>query len=214
MGGVLHVQMGPDGSGRDSDCTLDNRTSIIAAVQDHDNEDAWRRFFARYAPMIWNLARDMGLHESDADSVVQEAMIAAIKALRADSYDPSRGSFKGFLRGIIRNKVVDKLRRRYKQAGLGNGIVPIEALRADEPSLWEAYEREWERATLQLCLDQVRVDVAPQTYQAFDLYVLKEWPAEKVADFLDITTNAVYIAKSRVLSRLRTCREELDRWEQ
>jgi RNA polymerase sigma-70 factor (ECF subfamily) len=178
-------------------------------VRDQGDEEAWRRFFTRYAPMIWRLARHMGMDPNDADSVVQETLIAAIRAIRQEAFDPAIASFKTFLQGIIRNKVADKLRRRYRQTHTQDAIIPIESIRADAPGIWETYEEEWEKATLQLCLDQVRVDVTPQTYQAFDLYVFKEWPVEKVASFLDMTPNAVYIAKSRVVSHIRECWAEL-----
>jgi len=41
------------------------------------------------------------------------------------------------------------------------------------------------------------------TIQAFELFVLKEWPADKVASHLGISQNAVFKAKRRVLSRMR-----------
>ncbi|MFH0980705.1 MAG: protein kinase [Planctomycetota bacterium] len=41
------------------------------------------------------------------------------------------------------------------------------------------------------------------TYQAFDLYARKDRPAREVAKLLGLSRNAVYIAKTRILARLR-----------
>ena len=145
--------------GRDLRPVREPLTSVVRAVQDDGDEEAWRRFYTRYAPMIWRLARHMGLKPNDADSVVQKTMIAAIRAIRKEGFDPKKGSFKAFLRGIIRNKVADTLRSRYKNLDAKNDIIPIESIRADSPGIWEMYEKEWEKATLQLCLEIGRAHV-------------------------------------------------------
>jgi DNA-directed RNA polymerase specialized sigma24 family protein len=49
----------------------------------------------------------------------------------------------------------------------------------------------------------VRREVTPQTFEAFQLFVSGEWPAERVAAHLGITANAVFGAMRRVLQRLR-----------
>ncbi|MFW6119063.1 MAG: sigma factor [Planctomycetota bacterium] len=53
-------------------------------------------------------ARHMGLSEQDADSVVQETMIAAITTFREPRFDPAKGSLKSFMRCIANHKVIDK----------------------------------------------------------------------------------------------------------
>ena len=73
--------------------------------------------------------------------------------------------------------------------------------------IWEA---EWARSVLNQAMEEVRQQVKPQTMQAFELFAVQGWPAEKVAKQLGITENAVWIAKNRVLTRLRKAQEFLE----
>lgn len=78
------------------------------------------------------------------------------------------------------------------------------------PSAADAdFDRDVERSQAWRCLDAVRTKVQPLTYQAFDLYVLKGWRPEQVAEALGIDRAAVYVAKSRVLAAARRQHERL-----
>ena len=56
---------------------------------------------------------------------------------------------------------------------------------------------------LQQLLKRVRTDFSPQTWAAFQAVTFADRSADEVATELNMTTNAVFIAKSRVLARLR-----------
>jgi hypothetical protein len=51
--------------------------------------------------------------------------------------------------------------------------------------------------------------VDSHTYQAFTHYVLDEWPVEKVANELGMSSNQVYLAKSRITKMLKSKMLEL-----
>ncbi len=72
---------------------------------------------------------------------------------------------------------------------------------ADE--MEKTWTNTWQQAVLKACLAEAAQEVQPKTYEAFDLYVLQDWPVDAVAAKLGMTENAVYIAKNRVLSRAR-----------
>lgn len=65
------------------------------------------------------------------------------------------------------------------------------------------FETQWQTAALDDALDEIRREVDPGTFQAFDLYVRKNVPPRRVAKMLSMTRNAVYLAKNRVMARLR-----------
>jgi DNA-directed RNA polymerase specialized sigma24 family protein len=67
----------------------------------------------------------------------------------------------------------------------------------------DLWDREWRDALVAECLNQIRTEVQPVTYAAFQLFALEEHPARHVADELGLSENAVSLAKSRILRRLR-----------
>ena len=61
----------------------------------------------------------------------------------------------------------------------------------------ELFMTEWRKAVLEEAKAELRLRVTPKTYQAYELYVLQERPAEKVAMILEMTVNDIYSAKKR-----------------
>ncbi|MEW6252402.1 MAG: hypothetical protein AB1716_17320, partial [Planctomycetota bacterium] len=69
---------------------------------------------------------------------------------------------------------------------------------------WEPlWEQDWQAAVLRQCLEEARQHVGAATFRAFELFATQGWPAERVAAELDLTTNAVFLAKHRVLKLMR-----------
>lgn len=181
-------------------------TSLLVGLAEPGNEAAWRRFYTRYTPMLLFYARRVGLSDADAQDMVAETLAEFVRKYRAGQYDKGRGQLKHWLGGIAKKKRLKIVGRRSPVLlGGGDGNHGSAAMLepAVESGLDEAFEREWEMARLSEALEILRADCEPETYQAFDLYVIKSWPVKKVADFLGVSRNAVYIAKSRSLERLR-----------
>jgi RNA polymerase sigma-70 factor (ECF subfamily) len=65
------------------------------------------------------------------------------------------------------------------------------------------WEEEWHHAVLRECLGMVRSEVEPSTFAAFELFVVQGWRAARVAERLNMTENAVFKAKRRILRRAR-----------
>jgi RNA polymerase sigma-70 factor (ECF subfamily) len=95
---------------------------LLAAVLAGD-EAAWRTWYDEsydglYAYVLWRCA---GLRDL-ADEVVQETWLTAIRRIR--TFNPGRGRFAGWLRGIAANMLRNYLRRRPRhapRAALRNG---------------------------------------------------------------------------------------------
>ena len=83
----------------------------------------------------------------------------------------------------------------------------------EESTLESVWESQWQRVILTRCLDQVRREFEPEVYRAFELYAMQDRPADQVAEELGTSRNAIYIAKSRILARLRQCRLEVEEKE-
>jgi RNA polymerase sigma-70 factor (ECF subfamily) len=74
----------------------------------HGDELALREAYDRYGRAVFHLATSTLINRSDAEDVTQATFVAAW--LGRDTFDPARGSLVGWLLGIARRKVVDRLR--------------------------------------------------------------------------------------------------------
>lgn len=153
-----------------------------------------------YTPLLYFWARRSGETEHDAADLVQEVFIAILKAIPTFRHDSRGGQFRAWLRTIMMNKLRDRKRREMR----GEKAL---ARQAQEPMLpdhveafWEAeYHAELARRALKL----MQTEFAPATWQACWETVVQGRPTPEVARELGITENAVYVAKCRVIRRLR-----------
>lgn len=180
-------------------------TALLVGLRASSNDEVWTDFYTRYQPLLVAVGRRLGLSDQDAQDAAQEALLAFADGYRRGQYDRSKGRLRTWLFGIAVKKIRDIQRRNGKNSAV---VEPADKTRvlnakADDHSLSEIWESEWERRLLQVCMENVCRHMEVSTVQAFELFVLKEWPAEKVASHLGLTRNAVFKAKRRVLSRMR-----------
>jgi len=190
---------------------LETRRSLIERLADWNDRKRWQQFFDSYWKLIHRAARQAGLTESEAQEVVQETLITVAKKIDQLKYDPAIGSFKGWLLNITRWRIADQFRKR-KQAGdqsaktrhAEGDTATIE--RIADPAGFDldaAWDEEWQRNLLQAATERVKKKVSGKQYQIFDCYVLKQWPAQKVAKELRVSLTQVYLAKHRLGALLK-----------
>jgi RNA polymerase sigma-70 factor (ECF subfamily) len=154
-----------------------------------------------YTPLLFHWARKLGLSADDAADLVQEVLILLLQKLPELEYDPSR-SFRGWLRTVMLNKWRDIRRRRH----VAVAEVDADAIPATEDVVDVALafeEDEYRQHIVKQALEVMQSEFQPATWKACWEYMIVGKPAESVATELGLTVNAVYLAKSRVLSRLR-----------
>jgi len=174
------------------------RTSLLSRIKDPDDSLSWEEFDRVYRPLLLQYAFSRGLDREEAEEVAQQCMVAVSSGIRGFQ---RRVTFRGWLRGMIDHKVSDQLRKHPREVGARTTDFDREQATEDSPVLM--WEKQWNRTHLLYCLNQVRMEIAPMTYQAFDLYVLQERPVKEICERLRMTPNQVYVAKSRVLARLK-----------
>ena len=187
-------------------------STILENLRDFQNRSAWDRFVSRFHKPIVSFVREMGFTETDAEDVAQEALLAFATAYREGRYDRSKGRLSKWLFGIVYHRVLQagrRLGRRKAEVPVYNDSFSWSGV-PDKKTAQLSWNNTWNRSVLRHCLDQVRQDVEPGTFRAFELTVLcKRSPAD-VAEELGITQNAVYIAKHRVVHRLRELQQEYE----
>ena len=179
------------------------RHSLLVKLRDPADEPAWREFVELYRPLVFRLARGQGLQHADADDLCQDVFRAVGRAIERWEPDASRGRFRGWLFTVARNLALNRLSRGKKHRGAGGDDNPLAAVPAIDPSLTAEFDGEYRRRLFRWAADQVRDEFAAKTWQAFWATAVEERPAAAVAADLGLSVGAVYVAKSRVLARLR-----------
>jgi RNA polymerase sigma factor (sigma-70 family) len=182
------------------------RPSLLARIRDRQDRQAWAEFVEIYAPMVYGFAQKQGLQDADAADLTQEVLRAVAGSAHRFVYEPGRGSFRGYLFTIVRNELRDfaAARRRH---GTGSGDTDVQrrleqhpAADSDEEAVWD---REYERQLFTWATDQVRRDFQEATWEAFWLTAMHGKSGKEVAEVLGMTTAAVYLAKRRVMTRIK-----------
>jgi RNA polymerase sigma factor (sigma-70 family) len=181
------------------------RASLLVRLRDPRDADAWRQFVELYAAVVYGFARKRGLQDADATDLVQEVFRSVAGAAGRLDYDPQRGSFRGWLYTVTRNKLynfLDGNRRRERGSGDSGAQERLEAQAApdDGSGLWD---REYERRLFAVAAKQIQGDFQEGTWQAFWRTAVEGQDVKDVSRALGLSPGAVYVAKSRVLARLR-----------
>ena len=179
--------------------------SLLEALRDPHNRTVWDQYVGRYRPLLVRYVRRLGLDGEQAEDVAQQTLLTFSTSYRAGRYEPGKGRLRSWLFGIARNELLQFRRRRRRDVQApesrgGDDLFEQVAAREDLEGLWD---EEWRRSVLAACLEQVRREVQPQSYEAFELFALRGRPAEEVAARLGTTANAVFLAKRRILQRVR-----------
>jgi RNA polymerase sigma-70 factor (ECF subfamily) len=188
------------------------RASLLVRIRDPHDTEAWRQFVALYAPLIHGLARRRGLQDADAADLAQEVLRTVLAAAPGLGYDPARGSFRGWLYTVTCNRVHDfQTSRQQRERGSGDSATQrfLAEVPAgdDEAGRWE---HDYQRHLFSLAADAVRDSFAPATWQAFWLVAVEGRSGDEAAKLLNLSVGAVYVAKSRVLARLKKQIQALD----
>jgi RNA polymerase sigma-70 factor (ECF subfamily) len=181
-------------------------TSLLVRVQTSDPA-AWERLVSLYSPLVYRWCRQRGLQAADAADVGQEVFRAVARKIADFRRERPGDTFRGWLRIITRNKIRDHLRRQQRGAtGVGGTEaqrqllqLPSEDADADDPAS-EASEATF---VYHRALELLRQEFEERTWQAFWRVAVGDQVPAEVAAELGITVNAVYVAKSRILRRLR-----------
>jgi RNA polymerase sigma factor (sigma-70 family) len=181
--------------------------SLLVRIRDGRDQEAWRQFVGLYAPVVYGFARKRGLQDADAADVMQDVLRSVSGAAARLEYDPSRGSFRGWLYTVARNKVFNFLDAGRHRLGRGSGDTGIrEKLEAQPEPEWDlaaSWDEEYERNLAAVAMRRVQGEVQEATWQAFWRTAVEGQSAREVGVALGMTSGAVYVARSRVLARIK-----------
>ena len=191
-----------------------DRTSLsILRRADAGSENAWARLDELYKPLIYGWLRRHAVPQHEAQDLAQEVMLVVLRKLPQFDHSGRTGAFRGWLRSITANMVREHWRAgRAHPTAIGGSDFGgmIRDLEDPQSDLSRQWDREHDRHVVNQLLQRIVLEFKPRTRQAFHRNVLDGIPASEVAMELGISVQAVYIAKSRIMRRLRAEVEELN----
>jgi RNA polymerase sigma-70 factor, ECF subfamily len=180
-------------------------TSLLMRARANDRT-AWERLAGLFTPIVYGWVRRGGVPEADAADVVQDVFFEVARGLARFHRDQPGDSFGGWLRVLTRRRTCDYFRRGDPPAA-GGSTARVLMEQVPEPAADADPTDDPTAEVLHRGLELIRDQFEPRTWQAFQAVAVNERPAADVAVELGLSVGAVYVAKSRVLKRLR---EELD----
>lgn len=176
----------------------DTPATLLQRLCDQPAAGDWERFVRLFTPLLERWARRLGVNDGDAEDLLQEIFVLLIRKLPEFRYDPAR-SFRAWLWTVFRHAA---LAWRKRQPRVGPALEQLEELSCPD-AIAEATEAEYRRYLLGRVVQVVQTDFPPITWQIFRQVALEGRPGVEVAREFGVTVNAVYLARGRVLARLR-----------
>ena len=184
-------------------------TALLEGLYDVEDGVVWQVFDDRYRPIIVGVCRRLGLSDSEADDTAQETLIQFLRDYREGRYSRDRGRLRSWIVGIARHRVIDYQRargRRKEKLGHSSAMeVP------DEKAVEQLWDQEFERSILRQSVEELRrsTRTSEKSIRAFEMVIFDRMAPERVAEDLEMKPHDVYVAKSRVTTKLREIVERL-----
>jgi RNA polymerase sigma-70 factor (ECF subfamily) len=188
---------------RGEDDSSITRSSLLIGLKSGDDE-AWRRLSVLYGPVVYQWCLKYGVYREDAEDVVQEVFRTVSEKISAFRHDRDGDTFRGWLWTITRHKLGDCIRRAKRAE---HGVGGTEALHRldsvplpeDDSNVPSSDMRMLYRRVLAL----IQAEFEERTWTAALRVIVEEVSPRDVATEMEMSVNSVYLAKSRVLRRVR-----------
>lgn len=185
------------------------RNSLLLRLRDGNDLLAWDQFVGLYAPLVYGFARRKGLQDADAADIAQDVMTSVAQQMRQWEYDSNRGSFRGWLFTIARNRLKNwraSAARRMDGTGGDENQETIQTCAKTLPD--DDWDAEYAQHVFHWAAEIVKQLVSAQTWQAFALTAIDGRSGDDAATALSMSVGAVYLARSRVMKRLKELVQE------
>lgn len=186
------------------------RGTLLLRLRDRQDVDAWSEFIRDYGPMLYRFVRSRGLQDADAADVVQDVLRSVGMAISRLDYQKEKGGFRAWLFTITRNKLASFFASQKHIHSISSETLQFDSIDREnnrDEGLDQQLDQQWElehkRQLAAKAMEQVKPSIDPKTWTAFELTAISELPAERVGQQLAMSKGAVYVARSRVIAKLR-----------
>jgi RNA polymerase sigma-70 factor (ECF subfamily) len=180
--------------------------SLLNRLRSQPDAESWRRLVELYTPLIQGWLRRHDVPAADADDLTQDVMAVVVRELPQFEHNQQRGAFRNWLRTIAVNRLRALWRSRQRGTPATGGsdfLKMLDELEDPQSNLSQLWDQQHDQHVARRLMELVEPQFEPTTWRAFRRTVIDGAKAATVAAELHISPNAVLLAKSRVLSRLR-----------
>jgi RNA polymerase sigma-70 factor, ECF subfamily len=179
-------------------------SSVLHRARLGDGE-AFQKISKLYGGLVYHWCRSAGLSPEDSEDVGQQVFLTVARKLDGFRRDRPGDSFRGWLRVVARSRIMDHFRENADRELAVGGSSFLEQVGA-VPTLDEDVENESNLETIILyerAMQLLQSEFSDQDCQAFQLVLMEGLTPKDAAATLGVSVNSIYIAKSRILKRVR-----------
>jgi RNA polymerase sigma-70 factor (ECF subfamily) len=185
---------------------MDQTNPSLLTRASQGSEQAWQTLEGVYRPMIHQMLRSCGVVPQDVEDLTQEVMVKLFKDLHTFKHNGRPGAFRTWLRVVTSNCAREIWRsRRLRPQALGDSEFQrlVDELEQPDSELARRWDRDHDAHVLRCLLKDLGSEFEPTTLLAFRRLTLEGATPQQVAEETGMNLGAIYMAKSRVLRRLR-----------
>ncbi|EXG80616.1 RNA polymerase sigma factor [Cryptosporangium arvum] len=183
-----------------SDRTGSDDEAALAARFLAGDERALRAMYERWGGLVYRLGRQALPSPSDAEDLTQATFVAAWRG-RA-TFDPDRGRLAGWLIGIAKRQLVDRLRAMQRDARLAQVVEATEPAVPSHPGP--------ERILDRLVVADQLARLVPEQRRVVQLAFFDDLTHTQIAGLTGLPLGTVKSHLRRGIERLRQSWEEVD----
>jgi RNA polymerase sigma-70 factor (ECF subfamily) len=177
----------------------DTPASLLERLCRQPRDGDWERFVRLFTPLLSRWANRFGVPTTDTEDALQEVFVLLFRRLPLFRRDPE-GSFRAWLWTVFRRELLAHHQRTGKLPSAT--AAQLEQLLTPD-GVPEASEAEFRKALVERALQLVKRDFPDKTWQVFWRLSVEGQSGVQVAKEFGVSPNAVYLARGRVLARLR-----------
>ena len=182
----------------------DTSHSLIFRVKNPADGAAWTEFLGIYQPVVFRLARRRGLQDADAQDVTQQVFLSISKSIEGWVPGDLQPPFRAWLTTVARNAITKALTRRPRDAATGStSMVELLDAQPDPQATTAEILAEARKELIRWATEQIRSEFSEATWNVFWRSVIEGVPIAEVAKSTGRSAGAVYVARYRVIARLK-----------
>ncbi len=179
--------------------------TLLGRLQRQPDAASWQRLVEIYQPLIGRYLARSQLQMADLENLVQDVLKIVVQ--KVPEFQRGReGSFRAWLRVVTANCLQAHWRsQKNHPSGTGDSefFQTLQQLEDSQSPLAQAWDAEHDRFVVRRLLEIIEPHFEPATLQAFRKVVMDGHKPAMVASEMGISVNAVFLAKSKILRRLR-----------